>query len=161
MRVVYLDTSALVKIYVNESHSETVRRAVAEADRVTTCAVAYPEAMSAFRRLEADGVISREAREAHASALAAEWYRAYAAKGVTSRTAQFAGKLVFKHGLRGFDAVHLAAAIVTLTYVLGRADKDEDVSAHMLTYDKRQRKAARAEGILYDPDEPDDGDPVT
>jgi hypothetical protein len=109
--------------------------------------------MSAFRRLEADGVISQEERDAHAKALESQWIPSYAVMQATNHMGRFAGKLVFRHSLRGFDAVHLAAAIVLRVRVLGSPDAEEGSSVQMLTYDRRQREAARAESILYESEE--------
>ena len=44
---VYLDTSSLVKLYVAEPESESVRRLVENADIVATAAIAYAEARAA------------------------------------------------------------------------------------------------------------------
>lgn len=40
----YLDTSALIKLYVSEVGSPDVARWVRDADRIATARVAYPEA---------------------------------------------------------------------------------------------------------------------
>ena len=53
--ILYLDTSALVKLYVEEDGSEEVSTAVRDASRVATSAVAYPEARATFARLEREG----------------------------------------------------------------------------------------------------------
>ena len=47
----YLDTSSLVKLYVQEVGSEDVRNLVAQAAIVSTSIVAYPEARAALTRL--------------------------------------------------------------------------------------------------------------
>ena len=47
----YLDTSSLVKLYVAEAESESVRRLVDDADIVATAAIAYPEARAALALL--------------------------------------------------------------------------------------------------------------
>jgi len=44
----YLDTSALVKLYVEEEGSATVREAIARAGTVATTVIAYVEAYAAF-----------------------------------------------------------------------------------------------------------------
>ena len=48
--ILYLDTSSLVKLYVDEDCSEIVREWVEEAEVVATSRVTYPEALSAFAR---------------------------------------------------------------------------------------------------------------
>ena len=46
----YLDTSALVKLYVEEEGSATVREAIARAETVATTVIVYVEACAAFAR---------------------------------------------------------------------------------------------------------------
>ncbi len=46
--ILYLDTSALVKLYVSEEGSEIVRGAVESAGRVATSRIAYAEARAAL-----------------------------------------------------------------------------------------------------------------
>ena len=49
--ILYLDTSALVKLYVRERGSAQVRAHVNNADVIATSVVAYAEARAAFARL--------------------------------------------------------------------------------------------------------------
>jgi predicted nucleic acid-binding protein len=58
--ILYLDTSSLVKLYLDEIGSADVRRQVAEAEVVATSVVAYPEARSAFARLAREGLLTPE-----------------------------------------------------------------------------------------------------
>ena len=53
----YLDTSSLVKLYVEEIGSDDVRELVAESAVVSTSIVAYPETRAAPRGF--DGVVIR------------------------------------------------------------------------------------------------------
>ena len=54
----YLDTSSLVKLYVEEIGSDDVRELVAEAVVVSTSIVAYPETRAALARLRRRGDLS-------------------------------------------------------------------------------------------------------
>jgi len=45
--ILYLDASSLVKLYVEEAYSNTVRDWAEEAEIIATCRVAYPETISA------------------------------------------------------------------------------------------------------------------
>ena len=56
--ILYLDTSALVKLYVDEAGSDVVQAAVSAATHVATSRVAYPEARSAFARQHVAGNLS-------------------------------------------------------------------------------------------------------
>jgi uncharacterized protein len=48
--ILYLDTSALVKLYVDEVGSNIVRQAVADSNHLTTSLLSYTETRSAFSR---------------------------------------------------------------------------------------------------------------
>ena len=101
----------MVKLYVEEEGTEQLQRAVDDAESVATSAVAYPEARSAFARLERDGDLSPEEHNTAVAAFDQEW-PSYEVVDVTRRTAGVAGTLAARHLLRGFDAVHLASAAV-------------------------------------------------
>lgn len=49
--ILYLDTSALVKLYVQEAHSDKVRAAATSAAAINTHVIAYAEACATFARL--------------------------------------------------------------------------------------------------------------
>ena len=59
--ILYLDTSALVKLYIEERGSEQVHAWVDEAEFICTSRVALPEAMSAFQRRFNRGELPPEA----------------------------------------------------------------------------------------------------
>ena len=105
---VYLDTSSLVKLYVAESGSDAVRQLVESADIVATAAIAYPEARAALARRRREGALRPKAFAAAKRALDEDWPR-YLAVDVTAALCRDAGDLAERHGLRGYDSVHLAA----------------------------------------------------
>ena len=106
----YLDTSSLVKLYVAEPESESVRRLVEDADIVATAAIAYPEARAALARRRREGDLQARAFAAAKRALDNDWPR-YLAVDVTAALCREAGALAERHGLRGYDSVHLAACL--------------------------------------------------
>ena len=57
--IVFLDTSALVKLYVQEDGSDDIRRYVGTCDAVMVSAAAYPEARAALARVYRDGSLGR------------------------------------------------------------------------------------------------------
>ncbi len=104
----YLDTSSLVKLYVAEPESDSVRQLVEEADIVATAAIAYPEARAALARRRREGALRARAFAAAKRALDEDWPR-YLAVEVTAALCRDAGDLAERHALRGYDSVHLAA----------------------------------------------------
>ena len=105
--ILFLDTSALVKLYVEEVHSAAVRKWVAEVEVVAACRVAYPEAVSALNRRMRAGDLSRSAYGISFRALRRDWDRL----AVVDFREVEAGRLAAKYGLRGFDAIHLSSAM--------------------------------------------------
>jgi len=108
--ILYLDTSALVKLYVREQGSAKVRRSVEEADAVATSVVAYPEARAAFARLQRERPASGKRHRERVNQLDRDWQQ-FAVVELTQAVARSAGTLAEQHGLRGFDAIHLASAL--------------------------------------------------
>ena len=106
--ILYLDTSALVKLFVPEANSEAVRAAVTAGSVVATQLLAHVEACSAFSRLaeaRADKSLFQRLRrelDAHWT----EWEIVQVEEPLVRR----AGELCARYRLRGYDSVHLAAA---------------------------------------------------
>jgi len=136
--ILYLDTSCLVKLYVEEEGSERVRRQVAESTAVATSTIAYVEARAAFARKHREGGLSDEEYSVVSDAFRQEW-GAYLAVEVSEVIVTLAGDLVEGHELRGFDAIHLASAL---------ALRDRTQSPVLFSCaDGRLTTAAGAEGL--------------
>ncbi|MGD0622164.1 MAG: type II toxin-antitoxin system VapC family toxin [Thermacetogeniaceae bacterium] len=117
--ICYLDTSALVKLYVHEQGSETVCKLVEAASVVATSKVAYPEARAALARGLREDLLAKKDYRLVVAALQHDWTR-YLALEVSDSLVWLAGELAEKHRLRGFDAIHLAAALTLKTQVKSR-----------------------------------------
>lgn len=104
----YLDTSSLVKLYVDETGSDDVRDRVAQAAVVATSIVAYAETRAAFARLRRSGDLSPAKFAGARRAFEAQW-PAFLTLEVTHAVGREAGELAERYALRGFDAIHLAS----------------------------------------------------
>ena len=134
----YLDTSALVKLYVEEEGSSLIRQAVAEADTVATTIIAYVEAHAAFARRQREKTISLSDYRQIIRDFKADWRR-YLVLEVTERLVERAGELAEDHHLRAYDAIHLASAGVL-------KERLADVVS-FACWDSRLQAAARREGL--------------
>jgi predicted nucleic acid-binding protein len=107
MTTVYLDTSSLVKLYVEQIGSDDVRQDLAEASTAATSLVAYAEARAAFARLRREGDITAPAFRAVKRDFDDDW-SGYLVVAPTIDLCRAAGDLAEHYGLRGFDSIHLA-----------------------------------------------------
>ena len=132
----YLDTSALVKLLLrDEDDSKTVRSLISAMDVSFTSRIAYPEARAALASARrADRLSTGD----HAKAKR-DLDRAVASLRVVELgpdLAMGAGDVAERFGLRAYDAVHLASALV-----LGAAD------TVVVTWDRSLASAASAAGL--------------
>lgn len=107
----YLDTSSLVKLYVPEDGSETVRALVSGATVVATSALAYPETRAALARRRREGTLGARTFAAAKKAFDEEWPR-FLAIDVSSGVCREAGAFAERYRLGACDSVHLAAFAV-------------------------------------------------
>jgi len=108
--IVYLDTSALVKHYVQESDSEEVERVIGEARLVGTAAITRVEIAAALAKAVRTRLLSTDEAAEALSAFEAEWeslVRLQLHELLLARAAS----LAWERGLRGYDAVHMASAL--------------------------------------------------
>jgi predicted nucleic acid-binding protein len=133
---VYLDTSSLVKLYVEEAGSDEVRALVDQASVVTTSAVAYAEACATFARLRREGELTAAGFAAVKRTFDSDW-PSFLALDVNAALAREAGELAERYALRGFDAVHLAS----FAEVRRSAGSTE---SRFSSFDDRLNRAAKA-----------------
>ena len=151
MALLYLDTSALVKLYLSEPGSERMAELASEDanDSLAASAITQVEFHSAIdrRRRRRGGDASEEATARALETFNRRFRSAFFRYPVDDQTLDLACDLVHRHALRAYDAVQLAACLFILR--LSARDDLTFVSAdrHLLT-------AARSEGLaVVNPDE--------
>jgi len=142
--ILYLDTSGLVKLFIEEEGSDRVEAFAAEAADVVTSVIAYPEMLSALGRRRRDGSLSSGDFQTGLDAFKGKWKRLTRIL-VGEKICEDAGKLVVRHGLRGMDGIHLAAAMSIRRAHSGNA-------VHFLSFDRRLNAAAEKEGFYNEPE---------
>lgn len=139
MAIVYFDSSAFVKLVVEEEGSDLAATLWDGCDAAVSSRLAYPEVRAALaaagraHRLNTDGQ-----RQAEAT-----WEQYWAATRVVELTAAItahAGQLAGEHALRGADAVHLASALA-----IGTAD------ILFAVWDRRLRSGAEMADVQITP----------
>ncbi|MCX6100681.1 MAG: type II toxin-antitoxin system VapC family toxin [Candidatus Bipolaricaulota bacterium] len=136
--IAYLDTSALVKLYVKEAGSAAVRTACDHADALATSRLSYVEAHAAAARRTREGDLSQKAKAQLAENLERDWQR-YAVVEVTEAVCSVAVELVGRHPLRAADALQLASALFL------RESSGQPIL--FLCFDERLVAAAQGEGL--------------
>jgi len=104
----YLDTSSLVKLYVDEEGSRRVRDFVERSELAATSVVAYAEARAALARQRREGGLTTAGYDRARSDFERDWPR-YLRIAVSEAVYRSAGDLAEKHHLRGFDSLHLSS----------------------------------------------------
>lgn len=139
MTIVYFDSSAFVKLLVEEDGSDIAAALWDGCDAVVASRLAYPEVRAALaaagrgRRLDPSGQQQAEA------AWDAYW-SAVRPVELTDAVATSAGRLSAQYALRGADAVHLASVLA-----VGARH------AVLAAWDDRLRAGAEAAGVQVAP----------
>lgn len=109
--ILYLDTSALVKLYVPEADSGLMKQRVGAADMSATSRISYAEARAAFARKRRERSVSPRDYQTIVQDFETDW-DTYFIVDVSDTLIKRAGQLAEQYGLRGNDAVHLASAVI-------------------------------------------------
>ena len=135
---IYLDTSALVKLYIEEDGSDIVNDRTDMATIVSTSRIAYAEALSVFVRCKDDKVLSKSSYDKCITYFKFDW-EMYFVIEASENVVKIAGDLIENHSIRGFNSMHLASAIVLR--------KEINQSIDFMCWDNRLLEAAKKEGF--------------
>jgi predicted nucleic acid-binding protein len=138
--ITYVDTSTLVKLLIDEAGTADAARIWDGADVLVIARIGHVEARAALAAARRLGRITPTVERSAVASLADLWSQV-AIVELDERLMETAGDLAAKHGLRGYDAVHLGAALVVGVDVFASADR-------------RLCAAARAEGFHVTPPGP-------
>jgi len=136
--MLYFDTSAMVKQYLDEQDSDRYRAVWDYSVGIATSAVAYAEMMAVLHRKRRAGGITEERLRLAIGAFQGDWGRLYQVP-VSSQLNPIIDEIVAKHNLRGFDAMHLASALLV--------DRSRRENATFVCADRPLNEIARIEGL--------------
>jgi len=133
---VFLDSSAFLKHYIDESGSDRVRDCLREAGELVLSVVAWPEMISALNRLRRDGALDDDAYSRVKPQIEEDFTNATVV-ALSGPILDTTVRCLEASALRASDAIHVASAV--------EAGVDRFVSA-----DRQQCEAARAMGLTVE-----------
>ena len=108
--ILYLDTSALVKRYVVETSSQEVIALIEQAEIVGAVVLTRVEMAATLAKAVRQGWVEQKDAEVAWHDFLEHWL-SFARLSITATTIERASRLAWEHGLRGYDALHFAAAL--------------------------------------------------
>jgi predicted nucleic acid-binding protein len=143
--ILYVDASALVKRYVAEAGTAAVESLLSAAVLAGTALISRAEVSAAICKAVRIGAVDRAAASKSVRLFRAQWPALFRLEvdGVVVERADF---LAWEHNLRGYDAVHLACAL------LWQASLGETVT--LATFDQDLWAGAREAGLEVWPGAP-------
>lgn len=135
--ILYLDTSALVKLYVVEDGSEQIHDAASEAEALAVSRLAWIELIAAVARRGRESPDDQELLDQAKNAFAQDWPH-FLVLEVNQQVLDLAGEYADAFALRAYDAVQLASAARL---------KDRVDSLQFACFDRRLNQAAGVLGL--------------
>lgn len=136
--ILYLDSSALVKFYLEEHGSTEVQNAYRHAQLAGTATISRAEVSADLARAHRMSLIPEEDAQRARLLFHEEWPEIVHVM-VSETLVARADSLAWEQGLRGYDAVHLAAALLWQESV--------GLPISLATFDEQLWKAAENSGL--------------
>jgi len=137
--ILYLDTSAWLKIYVQEEGSDIVEDAISNSEMVFTHLIAYTEIRAALARAERENRIDQSQKSQIIEAIEVDWATFNIIQPVEMLIRR-AALHCEQFSLRGFDSIHLASAEAISIQMMSK----ETIFA---CFDRKLNKSARSLGM--------------
>lgn len=109
--ILYLDTSAFLKKYFREAGSDEIIARWKDATGIVTSSVAYAEALASIHQKKRDLNCNDDIFENIIHLFRRDWSSLIRVE-VTDELNDWIDKMVSHYPLRGFDAIHLASALI-------------------------------------------------
>ncbi len=136
--ILYVDTSALAKRYLDEPWRDLVEEAIQEASHVASSTIGYVELVAALARAQRMGRINQDEYERVRGAFETDWQGMLWVR-FNDNMMRDAALVATYHGLRAYDAVHLASCLAL--------DQRTDHDVVFACFDHQLTAAAVQEGL--------------
>ena len=141
--ILYLDTSALVKRYVREAGTDEVIALVENSASVGSTSLTRVEMAAALEKTVRLGWIKRKAALRAWQDFLGHW-SSFTRLNISSSTIDRASTLAWEYSLRGYDAMHLASALLW--------QETLDTQITMATFDRDLWQASKKAGLAVCPE---------
>ena len=141
--ILYLDTSALVKRYVREAGTDEVIALVENSASVGSISLTRVEMAAALEKTVRLGWIKRKAALQAWQDFLRHW-SSFTRLNLSSGTIERASTLAWEYSLRGYDAMHLASALLW--------QETLDTQITMATFDRDLWQASKKTGLAVWPE---------
>ena len=136
--ILFCDTSALIKLYIDEDGSSELKIQLQESEAVAVCRIAWAEAYAALSRRARELPADLDNIEQAKVALAADWPH-FVVLEIDQPLVERAGEYADTFALRGYDSIQLAAAF--------EAGSVSQTPIFFACFDSRLNKAAKLLGM--------------
>jgi predicted nucleic acid-binding protein len=143
--ILYADTSALVKKYVREAGTDAVIELFNLNPVIGTALITHAEIASALAKAVRMAWVREDMAKLAWQDFLSQW-PGYLRLPLSTGIVERASSLAWRHGLRAYDSIHLACAMV-----LGEMSGEP---VRFACFDQRLQDAARREGLRIWPDIP-------
>lgn len=136
--ILYLDTSALVKLYIDEPNRDNVMHALKNAKVIASHKISFVEIHAAFARLQRENKLSENDLQLCKNSFSSDW-KSYLQVEISDRLLQKAADYAEAFSLRAYDSVHLAAA--------DDLQKQTDTKVQFACFDHKLNQAGKIIGL--------------
>jgi predicted nucleic acid-binding protein len=137
--ILYCDTSALLKHYIEEAETEAVQRLISSSQQILTSLITELELTSALERLKHEKRLDSPTYRATFSALDRDIQNGFISlTQISSEVSKHAKRIIRQRRLRCPDAIQLASAL--------RSEKEYG-RIEFAAFDRRLLEAAKFEGL--------------
>jgi predicted nucleic acid-binding protein len=107
--ILFCDTSALMKLLVDEAQSDQMRQISSTVDAIGVCRISWAETMSALAHFQLENPIGDDYLEQARQQLIQSW-ESFTIVEITQPLVETAGRFADAFALRVYDSIQLAAA---------------------------------------------------
>ncbi len=138
--ILYIDTSALIKKYIEETNSDDVKKSLDGSRQIVTSALTELEIVSSLERAKQGRRINSPSYRTAMDAFEKDFEReTIALVGISSGIIRDAKRIIKHHRLRPADAIQLASAKHTAKFISPLTE--------LLCFDEALTQAAKLEGL--------------